>query len=283
MSGLKKEFQEKGYVVLENTLTEKEIEQYIQALQQAGKDKKKASWTIPDGVIQYPEFWDTIFNQQLLDKVREVLGPDIRFLQHNDLHLGYSSFAWHRDGINRSYGSDLPDWDEEQEPYELVRCGFYLQPESSGFHLGVLPGSHRMSGHLSREEFLLQDEKLSNFQNVKVKLGMKDYLKEKAEWIATKPGTCVIFDPRLIHTGGGFEAAKYSYFIAFGRENKHFRQHYTYYRHLRKDLGYSTLPEALAQRLKDADLYADESAWSKKIKGAWIPSAGFSFVADFFE
>lgn len=283
MSELRKEFDEKGYIVLSDLFTEEEIQHYIEALYKVGKSKNKDSWTIPDGVVAYEEFWPVIFNEVVVGKVKEILGEDIKFMQHNDLHLGYSSFAWHRDSINRSYDANLPDWQERGEPYKIVRCGFYLQPEENGFHLGVVPGSHKLSGHVSEEEFLNYDKKLSNANNIKAKIGFKDYLKEKAHWIKTKAGDCVIFDPRLIHTGGEFEAEKFSFFVAYGIENSHFRQHYTYYRHLRYDLKYQAFPAKLAEQLKAEKLYASEEKYPHQIAGAWIPSKSFSFVANFFE
>lgn len=283
MSTLKEQFEQQGFIVLNQVLTNAEIEQYKNALEIVGQNKKKTSWTIPDGVVAHEPFWSTIFNEKVLATVREILGDDVKFMQHNDLHLGYSSFAWHRDSINRTYSEDLPDWQESESPYKIVRCGYYLQPEENDFHLGVVPGSHKLSGLVSEETFLEYDKKLSNFENVKAKLGGKDWLKEQAVWIKTKPGDCVIFDPRLIHTGGEFEAEKYSYFTAYGIENKHFQEHYTYYRHLRYDLKYRALPRKLVELLKSNNLLAKEERLKNKIKGAWVPSSAFSFVANFFE
>jgi hypothetical protein len=283
MSNLKQQFEQQGYIVLHNVLTNQELEFYKKALLKVGEDKKKKSWTMPDGVIQHEDFWTTIWNETVLNTVKELLGDDVKYMQHNDLHLGYSSFAWHRDSINRAYDQNLPDWREAKEPYQIVRCGYYLQPEENNFHLGVLPGSHKLSGYLDTDTFLEYDKKLSNFENVKAKFGGKDWLKEQAVWIKTKPGDCVIFDPRLIHTGGEFEAEKYSFFNAYGIENIHFKQHYTYYRHLRYDLKYQSIPYKLAEVLKVKNLYAAETKLEDKIDGAWIPSTAFSFVANFFE
>lgn len=283
MNELKEQFQQKGFLVIKQALSADEVEHYVKELEKVDSGMKKKSWTIPDGVVKYEAFWPVIFNEKVLGQIKQVLGDDIKFLQHNDLHYGYSSFAWHRDSINRSYGANLPDWQEEDEPYEVVRAGFYLQPEENDFHLGVLAGSHRMSGYLSEEEFLAMDKRLSNTENIKAKIGMKDYLKEKAEWVKTQPGDCIVFDPRLIHTGGEFETQKYSFFVAYGNINRHFKEHYTYYRHLRTDLKYQDIPKALTERLKAEGLYADEVKYFDKIEGAWVPSAAFAFIADFFE
>lgn len=268
---------------MKNALSELEIQHFIGELEKINRVKSKDTWTIPDGMVQHPAFWPSIFNEKVLSKIREVLGEDIRFMQHNDLHFGYSSFAWHRDGMNRNYADHFPEWQEDEEPYLIVRAGYYLQPESDNFHLGVVPGSHRIGLHISKEEFCELDSYLTHAQIAKMKLGLADRLKDKAVWIKTQPGDCIVFDPRLIHTGGGFERRKYSFFAAYGIENFHFRQHYTYYRHLRNDLGYEPIPNGLAKLLKDKGLYAKEEKYTGKIEGAWIPSNLFSFVANFFE
>lgn len=280
---LKEQFQKEGYILVHNALNKAEIQHYIQELEQIDATKRKNSWTIPDGVVQYEAFWPIIFNKIIIKKVRQILEEDTKFMQHNDLHYGYSSFAWHRDSINRSYSIDLPDWQEAEAPYQIVRAGYYLQPEANNFHLGLVPGSHRLGEHIDKATFFKMDSHLTGTQIAKTKLGFTDYLKEKAIWIKTQPGDCVIFDPRLIHTGGAFAAHKYSFFVAYGVENIHFQQHYTYYRHLRKDLLYQAIPSQLARQLKEENLYALEEKYFNRIEGAWVPSAAYSFVANFFE
>lgn len=283
MSALKKEFQTQGYFVVKNAFSDEAIRHYISELEKLNQLKSRDSWTIPDGMVKHQAFWPAIFNEVVLEKIRQVLGDGIRFMQHNDLHYGYSSFAWHRDGMNRNYSEEYPEWQEEGEEYLLVRAGYYLQPEEDNFHLGVVPGSHRIGSQLSKAAFCELDGYLTHAQIAKTKLGFVDRLKEKAVWLKTQPGDCIVFDPRLIHTGGGFERRKYSFFAAYGIENAHFRRHYTYYRHLRRDLGYETMPEGLVKLLKDRELYAAEEIYTGKIEGAWVPSNLFSLVANFFE
>ena len=281
MENLKTQFNSEGYLVIEGVFKD-QASDFIAELDRISHDIKKTSWTLPDGVFQNKKFWPVLFNKTILSNLRSALGEEIKVLQHNDLHLGYSSFAWHRDSINRSYAVDSPNWLEEDEQYLVARCGCYLQDEKNDFHLGVVPGSHK-PGFLADEQFLEYDKKLTNFSNAKVKLGMKDLLKERAVWIKTKPGDCVLFDPRLIHTGGEFESIKYSFFTAFGIENRHFRQHSNYYRYLRKDLSYQAIPQTLREQLIAKNLYASEEQYYEKIRGAFIPSSAFAFVANMIE
>src|SRR5262249_7519189 len=136
------EFHKKGYVRVTGILSGDDIECMVQNLDRmSGEQRGAGGWTVPDGVTQTRCFWPLIFNWKLLSIVRELIGPDIRFLQHNDLHVGFSSLNWHRDSASRKLGEG-GDWDET-EPYRIVRVGFYLQPRNvSSFQLGLLPGTH---------------------------------------------------------------------------------------------------------------------------------------------
>ena len=109
-----------------------------------------------------------------------------------------------------------------------------------------------------------------------------DFVGREASWITTEPGDCIIFDPRVLHTGSKFHGEKFAIFVAYGVENSHFRNHWSYYRHLRKDLGYGTLDPELVDRLRRANLFAAEPEPSPTAKNAWIPSAAYKFVAKKF-
>ncbi|MEO1261029.1 MAG: phytanoyl-CoA dioxygenase family protein [Bacteroidota bacterium] len=281
MNSIQRKFKEDGYVVVRDVFSREEIAGYLAALDQLSVGRK-AKWTQPDGVCQHAQFWTAIFNQKILANVRGVLDSEIKFLQHNDLHVGFSSFGWHRDSVCRTFGHG-PDWDESEAPYKLVRVGVYLQEKKAGFRLGMIPGTQRPDYHLSEEEIRKIEQGANTLSKVKSMLGAKDYLSEKAHWIATAPGDCIIFCPRTYHTGSEFKRTKYSFFLAYGVENRHFRNHYNYYRHLRHDLGYSSLHPVLRQQLESANLYSDETLNSQKIEGAWLPSKAFQLVAKQFK
>ncbi|MBI1227351.1 MAG: hypothetical protein GC192_19115 [Bacteroidetes bacterium] len=274
-------FREKGFSVIRNLFSQEEITFYkkeLEALSVARKEK----WTLPNGVVQHSAFWNVIFNDKILAAVRVLYGPDVKFLQHNDLHVGFSSFTWHRDSVCRKFGKG-PDWNEGVEPYQIVRVGIYLQDSTGGFRLGLIPGSHRPDQFLPEEVQQSLDRKMNGLNKALNLLGAKDPVEELAEWIKTEPGDCVIFDPRTVHTGSEFDGTKYSFFIAYGIDNQHFRNHYNYYRHLRTDLSYAPVPLELAQRLKAENLYADETPSSSPIEGAWLPSKAFQLVAKQFK
>lgn len=281
-ASLRDTFAHRGFVVVDDIFSPAEVERTVEAIDRMGEGRNPRKWTINDGAAQHEAFWPVAVHPRLLETVRALFDAPIKFCQHNDVQFGSSSFAWHRDSINRVYSPTLPDWQEEDAQYQLVRCGIYLQPPEHGFHFGVVPGSHRPSGYLERSVFDDNEKRLSILRNLTVKAGGRDVLNERAEWIATRPGQAVFFDPRLIHTGGSFEGKKYSMFLAYGVENRHLQEHYSYYRHMRYDLGYQNMPEGLVRLLKEHDLYAEEQPYVKSLNGAFVPNKGLAMAFRLF-
>jgi Phytanoyl-CoA dioxygenase (PhyH) len=278
--GIGQQFSEDGFSVVRGLFAESDVAFYIARLKElaGGKDR----WTQADGINRHSAFWPVIFNDGLLASVREIFGPAVRYLPHNDLHLGFSSFAWHRDNVSRHTGLGA-DWDETRDAYQLARVGIYLQAfEESRFKLGFIKGSHRPERAFTGAQRRL-NRRTSAAANVLSGLSGVDLVGSHAEWIATEPGDCVIFDPRILHTGSRFHGAKYSMFLAFGVESPHFHNHWHYYLNLRKDLGYSSIDPRLADLLRAADLLADEPPPDLQIKSAWIPSSTYTYVARRFK
>src|SRR5262245_23005867 len=229
-------FGEDGFAVVRGLLTPSEVAFYVARLQALTGGAER--WTEPDGVNRHSEFWSIIFNERLLAAVREILGSDVRYLPHSDLHVGFSSFSWHRDSVTRDFG-DGADWDETRAPYRIARVGIYLQRfDESRFRIGFVRGSHRL-GVLTPDRQRCVRRRTSAAANILSGLSGLNLLGRDAEWVATDPGDCVIFDPRVLHTGSRFHGRKYSIFVAYGIENTHFRHHWHYYLRLRTDLAYS--------------------------------------------
>ena len=271
MNDLQHEFETRGLVAVDAVFDSNEVETYTRELKKAGPSKKDA-WLVSDGVIQTSAFWPLLTHRRLLATLRNLFGTkDIKVCQHNDLQLGKSSFSWHRDSVNRVYDPTLPNWREDDAKFQLARCAIYLQPEESGFRFGYVPGSHRQNGYLEPSVFESNERHLSLLNSLYARASGHDALKERAEWVRTRPGQVVFFDPRLIHTGGTFAGTKYSIFVAFGVENRHFYEHYSYYRYLRQDLSYQRYPEELMRLLKDQALYVEEQQYADKIDGAFVP------------
>ncbi len=266
-----------GFVVMDGLLSDHDVELLQRRFDELERERSRGKWSINDGVVQDRAFWPFLLHDRILDAAREVLGGPIRFCQHNDAQHSSSSFSWHRDSTHRVFDPTLPCWREDDAPYRIIRCATYLQPESHGFKLGFIPGSHGPSSRLATMAGWLESE-LSSVSALKSQLLGWDRLAKRATWVATRPGRVVFFDPRIVHTGSRFEGRKLSLFTAFGIDNRHFREHYTYYRYLRTDLGYGSVPSDLVDELKARDLYAGEEAGGFDRRGAFVPSRALGLM-----
>jgi len=265
MTSLKDQFDRDGYVVVRQLLSAEETDAYRGLLRRhSGLDDsdfskrfaRSGGWSKPDGVTSTPDFWPLIFNQGLLEVVRETLGPEARYTQHSDLHVHVGSVGWHRDSAHRAFGEG-PDWDESRAPYLIARVAIYLQSHAeSGSALGVIPGSHRQdessrraAGEVERGAKLLR--------TLRIKEQLPPLLRTRRVWIKTDPGDCVVFNQRLLHTGNRIRGPKYAIFLSYGAPNEHARNHRRYYLEDRQELRYGDYPPELAGRLRDAALYLE--------------------------
>jgi hypothetical protein len=279
-------FAEQGYAIVPRLLEPDEVETWTRRLEEtsglhrADFGRRTAlglkrrgvvgAWTCPDGVSRTRDFWPLVVHARLLEAVRAVLGADARFLQHTDLHVGFSAVGWHRDSVSRRRWVG-GDWDERQEPYRLVRVGLYLQTsQESRFRLGVVPGTHRSAVRDAEAEAL--ESALGQAGRLRALVLRRDPLAEQARWLDLGSGDCVLFDPRLVHSGSPIDGPKYSIFLAYGLPNAHFHRHRAYYRHQRPDLGYGDLDPELARQVADAGLLASPPATTPASDGAWQPS-----------
>lgn len=269
-------FESEGFVVVPQLLAPHEVEHYLQLLEaRSGRRRGDVApagrgWTVPDGVTRHHEFWDVILHERLLAVVRQLLGGDPCFLQHTDLHVGFSSFNWHRDSVSRALGVG-PDWDERDAPYRIVRVGMYLQSSGGSFKLGLVPGTHRMADPRAVRARRAVERKAGWWSHARRLITGKVPDVPGAQWVPAGAGDAVIFDPRVLHTGTPVDGAKYSMFVAYGIPNRHFEAHARYYRFTRPDLGYEAMAPALVARLQAAGLHHEVSA--ARAEEATLPTA----------
>jgi hypothetical protein len=271
-------FHDKGYVLVTELLPREMVAETVEILDRlAGKRRGLGGWTAPDGVTQVSSLWPIIFNRRLLEEVRRLIGPNIRFLQHNDLHIGFSSYNWHRDSVSRKFGEGS-DWDPS-EPYRIVRVGIYLQPRNaSSFQLGFLPGTHRLPSVPQAADREDLEGMTGNLSLLRRMISGRNPSPAGAEWLTPAAGDAVIFDPRVIHTGSRTDGPKYSVFVAYGEPNNHYFDHAVYYRFLRSDLGYQRMQPALVAQLQAAGLYQAVQSAGREVRGATIPGFIHSFI-----
>lgn len=263
---LRHQFDKDGFFVIPGLLTAGEVADFKSKMQQhsgltdADFDEAKArrgGWFMPDGVTRTEDFWPLIFNERLVSAIRDSVGPDARYTQHSDLHVHHGTVGWHRDSANREFGVG-PDWDESREPYRIARVAIYLQPYgASGSKLGVLPGTQHRESRVLRTELGLHERLRAKRPD-----RLPPVLSARTRWIPTEPGDCVIFNQRILHSGSHIHGPKYAIFLSYGADNHHSRNHRRYYIEKRSELGYGDYPQALAERLRQQDLYLplDESA-----------------------
>ncbi len=213
------------------------------------------TFTLADGVTKIEDFWPIVFDERLLSAVRGLIGEDIRYTQHSDLHINLRGGRFHRDNACREFGEG-PDWDEREAAYREARVVVYLSDyRDSHSSLVVLPGSHRRETRLNRLEYVAWN-KLRSFAR---RRGRNDllphiFLSAPTVTLKTRPGDCVIFDQRMMHAGGVLRGTKpkYSIFLSFGLNNHHSRNHRAFF--LKRPTYSPEIPGALRDRLAKANL-----------------------------
>ncbi len=291
MTDLRRQFEERGYVLIRGLLSPEESTHYraeIQKLSGIGDtDFPEKLFACADGVSTNRQFWPLIDHPKLMPVIREMLGPMARYTQHSDLHAHRGGVGWHRDSACRTFGVG-PDWDESKDPYQVARVAIYLQSYAeSHSSLGVIPGSHRYEqgvwgreravwrrlialreralsawGKLTRGEGLPHEMRLHSFPDKLIRTRPRTGKlpwppPTNPVWIRTEPGDCVVFNQRLYHSASPLIGPKYAVFLSYATENTHGRNHIAYYRHIRKDLRYGPLDPELAETLKANDLFID--------------------------
>ena len=128
--------------------------------------------SIPDP-IAFPEFAflkDIIEDSRIVNNVKAALGPNIRFVGHND--IGFNRVVgWHKDRLNNQYNEyeKTPIWGPEamlpNTGFGIVKVAIYFQDHSSNNHaMKVIPNSYktpaptviRSSSHYVRNQTILQ-------------------------------------------------------------------------------------------------------------------------------
>ena len=93
---LKKEFNENGFVVIKKLFSSKECKNYRKLINQhfnlpsyeiTQRDIGFKTFLEADGVTKNKNFWDLIFKKELLNVVKILIGKEICYTQHSDLHI----------------------------------------------------------------------------------------------------------------------------------------------------------------------------------------------------
>ena len=257
-------FKQEGCFLLKSFLQIEEVKYYRQTIDeilglQAGSNHNtsasKVTSTMADGVTNNSKLWPLIFDQRLLKTIRELVGPDIRYTQHSDIHINLPGGRWHRDNAHRAFNHGA-DWQEHKEIYGVVRVAIYLSHfGTSGSSLLILPGSHRSETKWNRWEYVLWN-KLRTFARKK---NWNEYLphiflSRPYRRLKTRPGDCLIFDQRVMHAGGVLRGplSKYALYMSFGLNNIHSTNHRNFF--LERPTYSKNIPDKLREQLQTTDL-----------------------------
>lgn len=216
------QYYDEGYCVLENALSESQLEllrsrcmdmidQYDAEMDRRGVTemslhRKGARYFTGHPSLIYPELYDFIFSEVMLDSLRKILGPDV-YIAHEQyvvkMAASDSTFAWHQDSgyVGR-----------EHDPY--VTCWIALDDvhEDNG-PVFVLPFSEHPE---SREIIPHEIVKTPNGGHERV-----GYHGDKTGLCMTcKAGSIVFFTSRTLHCSGANKSddMRRVYLIQYGKE-----------------------------------------------------------------
>ena len=106
----KADFQQHGFFQLRGFLDKNDVNYYLERVNHIlGLAKNhhlistpdKVTHTMADGVTKNSQLWPLIFDPQLLKTVRYLVGEDIKYTQHSDIHVNLPAGRWHRDNALR--------------------------------------------------------------------------------------------------------------------------------------------------------------------------------------
>jgi Phytanoyl-CoA dioxygenase (PhyH) len=223
-------------------------------------------FTRVDSTNHYESTRQVLFDERVLNAVRDSIGAKARFLQVSDLHYLHDTAAWHRDSVHRAPdASEAPDWtDLEGGQFGVVKAILYLESDNAA--MGIMCGSHLSPIEMDRA-FVRRIENAGgqlviDADNEPNQRFTEEEKKIPMAWRAL-PGDVLVFDERLYHNGRRVEngkvnanrtAPKFCLSLVFGADNRHSERMYSYFRYARRELAYRDLSENFRRELADRGL-----------------------------
>src|SRR5579863_3122139 len=136
-----------GYVVHRQLLEPDEVRAYRALLQALARNPAEPAafrhdgdgFAHVEGVTARREFWPIVFHERLVAAVRRLLGEDIRYVRHSDLHVNYPLRPrWHGD-LEEPHNILRLRLAGNPVPFRILRAGLYLGEDMV---FGVISGSH---------------------------------------------------------------------------------------------------------------------------------------------
>lgn len=203
-----------------------------------------------DGITLRPDFWELIFESAIGDTVRKLIGPDIMYVRHSDIHWNIPTYpGWHRDTTMAI--SEIAARDR-LVPYRVVRPLIYLTETK----FAILADSHLCAN--DRQEVFG-----NHMMRILRRVGYPHLVTPgKSVFLHLMPGDCLFINVLCVHSGlyaNHADHPKVGTFLAFGQKNQNSIDH-------SRDYGARSglpMPDELERRLRAADLWHDTAAASK--------------------
>ena len=262
---LKTEFDENGFVVLKKLFSSKECKNYRKLMNQhfnlssyeiTQRDICFKTFLEADGVTKNKNFWNLIFKKKLLNIVKILIGKEICYTQHSDLHINLGAGKYHRDNAHREFKVG-PDWDESLHKYKVVRVAIYLSDyNKSGSSLVVFPKSNSKMSFVSIFELFFWNFVRLKWSRLFSKNSLPHFFfSKRMKKIKNSEGDCIIFDQRILHAGGTVKGIfpKYAIYLSYGaKKNIHTVNHHKFY--LSRPTYLKNISNDLKKRLKKNDI-----------------------------
>ncbi len=189
-------FEREGYLVVEDALPPKMVDEYLKVIDDAYADGRlldivetgiKGYVTAPNFVGADKAFLDLVDYERIIPKVWGILGWNI-YLYHSHLIIteqtegtfepNGKTFGWHQDSGRLNF-----DMEADPRPRISLKVGYFVTDlsEPGRGNFWIIPGSH------------LRNEVAMPSNGLGQPVG--------AIPVLVKPGTAVIFDRRLWHSG----------------------------------------------------------------------------------
>lgn len=200
-----------GVVLIKNLLSLDEVSAYMQIVREvSGLDEsdylpvvrnEKKAYVSPGTLNRTPALWPLAVHPTLVQVLSSVLDePQPRYVGSDSLFVHYSSVGFHRD--TDVMESSNP-WSQREFKYTHLKVMFYLNGEGRQVNrLGIQPFSH-LAEPVQPPGWTRSQEDLEKFPI----------------WVDIGPTDCLLFDPRLKHSGDVLNAPKFALTFAYSADN----------------------------------------------------------------
>tara|TARA_R100000388_G_scaffold23750_1_gene18044 strand:+ start:4732 stop:5415 length:684 start_codon:yes stop_codon:yes gene_type:complete len=148
------ELSKNGFIILKSHYSKEEIaamkEKAMRYFENGGGFRDSTGRAKPDWIKEesLKDLKELVNSEKLRLKISELIGEEVQFISHNDLHIN-RSVAWHKDTLRGEEAKfqTLGAWDKyEDQEMQIYKVNIYLQDHSNNDGcLTVRKGSHKFS------------------------------------------------------------------------------------------------------------------------------------------